>query len=190
MFTARSVGHSFGSLRVLEGVDLTAAPGELIGLSGQNGSGKSTLLRILCGHLAPTSGSVDWGGLIRGSAGFRASVVLATQSVQLDPEITGRETLDLFQALGAGGEPIPLLTRDLDRRVGSYSGGMKRRLHIMLASLSRPALLGLDEPEAGLDEQGSEQLWAWVRGLCASGSTAVIASHRLPDCDRIMDLSS
>ena len=174
---------------MLRAVDIEAKPGEWVGLVGPNGAGKSTLLRILCGHLQPTSGSVDWGALQRGSAAFRASVVLVTQRPQLDPGMTGRETLALFRALGGTQDPLPLLDEDaLDKRVRRYSGGMRRRLHLMVASLGRPQLLALDEPGAGLDDAGLEMLWHWTRSCCAEGATVLVASHRLPTCDRTVEL--
>jgi len=185
---ASQVGHRFGAAQVLQSVDLEAEPGEWVGLVGPNGAGKSTLLRILCGQLQPTSGSVAWGGLERGTAAFRAAVVLATQRPQLDPEMTGRETLDLFRALGGTAVPIALLGDALDERVRQYSGGMKRRLHLMIASLTRPRLLALDEPGAGLDSEGRQILWRWIRERCEDGATVLVASHNLPDCDRIVEL--
>jgi ABC-2 type transport system permease protein len=106
--------------------------------------------------LVVADGTVDWGSVVRGSVEFRLAVTLVTQQPQLDPEMTGRETLDLFVALyRTGAVPIPLLDSDLDKRVASYSGGMKRRLHLMIGSLAEPVLMGLDEPGAGLDEEGS-----------------------------------
>lgn len=191
MFTATLVGHRYGAKKVLEGIDLAADPGELIGLQGQNGSGKSTLLRILCGHIQPTSGKVDWGPYTRGSLQFRMAVTLVAQRPELDPEMTGRETLQLFRALyRTRAEPLSMLDDEaLDKRVGRYSGGMKRRLHLMVGSLAQPTLLGLDEPAAGLDKEGAAQLWEWVRRRCKqSGVTVVVASHRLPECDRVVEL--
>lgn len=174
---------------MLGSVELQAEAGEWIGLVGPNGSGKSTLLRILCGQLRPSTGTVTWAGLSRGTPSFRRAVVLAAQRAQLDPEMTGGETLALFRALGGTEPPIPLLDEDaLDKRVRLYSGGMKRRLHLMVASLMKVRLLGLDEPGAGLDEQARGQLWAWVRARCADGVTVVVASHHLPACDRVVDL--
>jgi len=189
VFTARQVGHRYGSTQVLRDVDIEAEPGEWIGLVGPNGAGKSTLLKILCGQLQPTEGAVSWGPLRPGSAAFRSSVVRVTQRAQLDPDMTGRETLALFRALGGSHTPLSLLDDGaLDKRVRRYSGGMRRRLHLMVASLARPRLLALDEPGAGLDEAGLEQLWHWTRACCDEGVTVVVASHRLPACDRRVEL--
>lgn len=188
MLRARDVCHRFGTTQVLRNVNLEAEPGTMLGLAGQNGAGKSTLLHILCGHLVPTSGTVQWDGLERCSPQFRAAVVLASQDRQLDPEITGRETLELFTALCGGGSPVPLLSHDLDKRVASYSGGMKRRLHLMVTSMWSPRVLGLDEPAAGLDAEGRDTLWSWVRRLVDGGATVIVASHRLPPCDQVLEL--
>jgi ABC-type multidrug transport system ATPase subunit len=201
---ADGVGKTFrGGVRALDGVSLAAGAGELVALVGANGSGKSTLLKVLFGIVAPDAGSVEVMGMHprRDRARLRAAAGYAGQEAALDPEMTGWETLRLFHAL-AGlprrdrerrlGEAVEEhgLAEFCARRVGSWSGGQRQRLHLALAALHAPRLMLLDEPTAGLDPDGRRGLWRRLREWQGAGRTTFVATHDLADaaarCDRVL----
>ena len=152
--------------RAVDGIDLTVSPGEIYGFLGPNGAGKSTTVLMLTTLLPPTSGRATVGGydIVSQGAQVRASIGAALQEAALDPILTGREHLQLQATLQGlpGGERRRRaqallervgLTEAADRRVGGYSGGMKRRLDLALALVHSPRILFLDEPTTGLDPQ-------------------------------------
>ena len=181
--------------QALAEVDLDLHPGELVGLLGPNGAGKSTLLRVLAGLLAPPTGSVEVLGQsapsnLRGrpAQAFRRRRAYGSQDLDLDPEMTGTETLSLFAVLQGLprrhreeqiGQVLEIVDLDgiLERRVSSWSGGQRRRLHLALTLLGDPELLLLDEPTAGLDLSGSDRLWNELEVRTKSGRTVVVVSH-------------
>ncbi|WP_420126943.1 ABC transporter ATP-binding protein [Longimicrobium sp.] len=198
------VGKSFGSVRALDGIDLAIPAGALVGVIGGNGSGKSTLLRILAGIVAADGGRAEVLGMDprRDRSTLRARTAYAEQDAALDPDMTGWETLRLFHAL----QGLPRGEREarlssavdrfglgafLDRAVGTWSGGQRRRLHLALATLHAPALLMLDEPAAGLDPDGRRDLWRQLAEYRDSGdgNTALVASHDLADVAAHCDLA-
>src|ERR687892_2583993 len=152
--------------RAVDGIDLRVAPGEIYGFLGPNGAGKSTTVHMLTTLLPPTSGSALVAGhdVVKEGAQVRGAIGAALQEAALDPFLTGREHMKLQTALhGMRGvearerSDVLLarvgLTQAADRRVGGYSGGMKRRLDLALALVHRPRILFLDEPTTGLDVQ-------------------------------------
>src|SRR4051794_21375224 len=158
--------------RAVDGIDLAVSPGEIYGFLGPNGAGKSTTVLMLTTLLPPTSGRASVGGYDISSEGNKVRGVIgaALQEAALDPMLTGREHLQLqatLQGLPRSDrkaraadllDPVGL-TEAADRRVGGYSGGMKRRLDLALALVHGPRILFLDEPTTGLDPQSRTALW-------------------------------
>ncbi len=200
----RGAGRTWpGGVTALAGADLDLPAGAAVALVGPNGSGKSTLLALLSGRLAPTAGTVTVLGLDparrRGRRALRRRVGYLTQDVALDPEMTGAETLALFAALhgvprrrrrAQGAELAAAwgLGDHLRRRVGTYSGGLKRRLHLAVGEIHEPELLLFDEPTTGLDAEGRELVWRRVAAHRERGRTAVIVTHDLAAAGRRSDL--
>ena len=197
---ARGLRKSFGETRVLTGVDLTAPAGTLLALLGPNGSGKTTTVRILTTLLAPDGGSATVGGhdVTREGAAVRRSIGLTAQHATVDELLTGRENLELFAGLhhlsgrNARRRAAELLERfDLaaaaNRRVGTYSGGMRRRLDLAASMVAAPRILFLDEPTTGLDPRSRAELWSVIRELLAAGTTILLTTQYLEEADQLAD---
>jgi len=189
-----------GGLRAVDGVNLHVAPGEIYGFLGPNGAGKSTTVRILTTLLRPTSGRALVAGydVVADAAKVRRTIGVALQEAALDPLMTGRELLGLQGALhglrrGAARERgNELLERvDLvdaaDRRLGTYSGGMRRRLDLAMALVHRPRVLFLDEPTTGLDPASRAALWREVRLLNDDGTTVFLTTQYLEEAEQLAD---
>jgi ABC-2 type transport system ATP-binding protein len=187
--------------RAVDGIDLRVAPGEIYGFLGPNGAGKSTTVLMLTTLLPPTAGTarvagfdiVSEGGRVRGAIGA------ALQEAALDPLLSGREHMRLQTALHGlpkaerGERSDELLSRvglseAAERRVGGYSGGMKRRLDLALALVHRPRILFLDEPTTGLDIQSRTALWDEVSRLASEeGVTVFLTTQYLEEADALAD---
>jgi ABC-2 type transport system ATP-binding protein len=173
------------------GVDLEVGGGELCALVGANGSGKTTLLRLAALTLAPTAGRVVlFGQVWRSPRQVAARVAWSGQNPALDPTMTGVEHLRLQAALmglarRTSAARIAELVAGLrledavDRFVATYSGGMRRRLHLALGLLHEPELLLLDEPTAGLDPEGQALVWRFLTARAELGKALVIVTHDL-----------
>jgi ABC-2 type transport system ATP-binding protein len=187
--------------RAVDGIDLAVSPGEIYGFLGPNGAGKSTTVLMLTTLLPPTSGTARVGGydIVRDGARVRASIGAALQEAALDPILTGREHL-MLQATLQGirkSERVRRaqellervgLSEAADRRVGGYSGGMKRRLDLALALVHNPRILFLDEPTTGLDLQSRTALWAEVDRLAhEEGMTVFLTTQYLEEADALAD---
>ena len=182
-------------------IDLAVSPGEIYGFLGPNGAGKSTTVLMLTTLLPPTSGTARVGGydVIKQGAQVRASIGAALQEAALDPILTGREHLRLQATLQGLAKPDrdrradALLERvgladAADRRVGGYSGGMKRRLDLALALVHEPRILFLDEPTTGLDIQSRTALWDEVARLAHDeGITVFLTTQYLEEADVLAD---
>jgi ABC-2 type transport system ATP-binding protein len=187
--------------RAVDGIDLQVAPGEIYGFLGPNGAGKSTTVLMLTTLLPPTAGTarvagfdiVDQGPQVRGEIGA------ALQEAALDPFLTGREHTRLQGALQGldtadrtrrGDDLLARvgLSEAADRKVGGYSGGMKRRLDLALALVHRPRLLFLDEPTTGLDVQSRTAMWDEVARLAGDdGVTVFLTTQYLEEADTLAD---
>src|SRR5881397_3818564 len=161
-----------GGIRAVDGIDLDVAPGEIYGFLGPNGAGKSTTVHMLTTLLPPTAGTARVAGydIVREGPHVREAIGAALQEAALDPLLTGREHLRLQTTLHGlpkrervrRGEALLErvgLTDAADRKVGGYSGGMKRRLDLALALVHSPRILFLDEPTTGLDPQSRTDIW-------------------------------
>jgi ABC-2 type transport system ATP-binding protein len=182
--------------RAVDGIDLQVSPGEIYGFLGPNGAGKSTTVHMLTTLLPPTAGTARVAGhdIVREGAQVRAAIGAALQEAALDPLLTGREHMKMQTALH--GVPKAERTRrgdDLiarvglsdaaDRKVGGYSGGMKRRLDLALALVHHPRILFLDEPTTGLDPQSRSALWEEVARLAGEGTTVFLTTQYLEEAD-------
>jgi ABC-2 type transport system ATP-binding protein len=188
-----------GGIRAVDGVDLAVDRGEVFGFLGPNGAGKSTTVRMLATLLRPTGGRAWVAGhdLVGDPSAVRRSIGVALQDAAIDPYMTGRELLHLqavlhgFARARGRARAIELLERvDLvaaaDRRVGTYSGGMRRRLDLALALVHEPEVLFLDEPTTGLDPISRLTLWDEVRRLNTElGTTVFLTTQYLEEADQL-----
>jgi ABC-2 type transport system ATP-binding protein len=174
--------------------------GEIFGLLGRNGSGKTTTVRMLTTLARPTSGHATVAGfdVVRQAAQARRSIGAALQDAMLDPFMSGREHLNLVgRLLGVGRREVASRSEALlgsfglsdaaDRPIGSYSGGMQRRLDIATALFARPPVLFLDEPTTGLDPQSRHALWDEIRSMRADGTTLLLTTQYLEEADQLAD---
>ncbi|MFE3544330.1 ATP-binding cassette domain-containing protein [Nocardia sp. NPDC059177] len=196
---ARDLGRAFKDKVALEGLNLEIPRGEVYGLLGPNGAGKSTTVRILCTLLMPTSGSARVAGydVATDPTNVRLRIGAALQATAIDGLQTGREMLALQAKLYnvrpavakkriAELESLIDLGSDFDKRVSTYSGGMKRRLDIATAMLHRPPVLFLDEPTTGLDPRSRQQMWDEVRRLNQElGVTILLTTQYLEEADAL-----
>ena len=196
-----SLVRTFKDVAAVQGINLRVEPGEIYGFLGPNGAGKSTTIHMLTTLLPPTSGTAFVAGydIVKNGPAVRGSIGAALQEAALDPYLTGREHLRLQSGLHG----IPKrereersdellsrvgLTHAADRKVQTYSGGMKRRLDLALALVHRPRILFLDEPTTGLDPQSRNALWTEVARLARDeGVTVFLTTQYLEEADVLAD---
>jgi len=196
----KDLSKSYGPVRALDGLDLKVPKGSLYGLLGPNGAGKSTALRIICTLLAPDSGDVEVAGhnALLEEKETRRKLGYVAQEVAIDKILTGRELLKLQGDLyhlnkKYKNKRIEELIQRLemnewiDRRCGSYSGGMKRRLDLASGLLHEPELLILDEPTVGLDIESRSVIWGLLKELRSNKTTILLSSHYLEEVDELAD---
>ena len=191
---------AYGSVNALQGLSLSVPEGCLYGLLGPNGAGKTTCLRTLATLLAPDSGSVHVAGIdaLGDPRAVRRVLGYVAQEVAIDKILTGRELMQLQGDL----YHLPRDIRDqrmvelidqlgmgdwIDRRCGTYSGGMRRRLDLATGLLHRPQLLVLDEPTVGLDIESRSAIWTLLRDLVQSGTSVLLSSHYLEEVEALAD---
>ncbi|MGP3757150.1 ATP-binding cassette domain-containing protein [Streptomyces sp. IBSNAI001] len=197
---AEGLTKRFGSRRALAGVDLEAAPGTVLGVLGPNGAGKTTTVRVLSTLLRPDAGRAWMAGhdVLADPEGVRRSLGLSGQYAAVDEKLTGRENLYLVARLyGLGRRAARVRSGELlagfdleeaaDRRSGTYSGGMRRRLDLAGALVARPPVVVLDEPTTGLDPRGRADTWRAVRTLVAEGTTVLLTTQYLEEADQLAD---
>ena len=186
-----------GGIVALDGIDLGIARGTTTAILGANGSGKSTLVKILAGVMPADAGTICILGAnaARRPATLRSRLGYIAQHVELDPEMTGAETLGLFATLhGIAPNKIPNriaaltdafgLREHVGRLVGTYSGGLRQRLHIAIGFVHEPDLVFLDEPTAALDPAGHAAVWQLVQRYRDEGHTVVLVTHNTSDASR------
>lgn len=193
-------GPNGTTLPAVDGVDLAVQEGEVYGFLGPNGAGKTTLVRMLVTLLRPTRGTARVGGsdIVREPGKVRAAIGVTLQEAALDPLMTGFELLQLQATLhglrkkDASKKADELLERvDLvrakDARLGTYSGGMRRRLDLAMSLIHDPKVLFLDEPTTGLDPISRKVLWDEVRALNDDGTTVFLTTQYLEEADALAD---
>jgi ABC-2 type transport system ATP-binding protein len=194
----RGLRKSYDQLHVLKGVDFDVARGSIFALLGSNGAGKTTIVRILTTLLKPDSGtaSVDGFDVVSQPARVRDSVSLTGQFAAVDEILTGRENLILIAKLrhvkSAGTVADDLLGRfgladAAERRVSTYSGGMRRRLDIAMSLIGDPRIIFLDEPTTGLDPEGRIEVWQVIQNLADSGTTVLLTTQYLDEAEKLAD---
>ena len=197
---ARGLTKSFGDVKALDGIDLSAPAGTILGLLGPNGAGKTTAVRILTTLLPPDGGSAQVAGfdVVRDAAALRAQIGLAGQYAAVDENLTGFENLEMVGRLyHLGRRPAKERSRELlerfsltdaaDRLAKTYSGGMRRRLDLAAALVARPPVLFLDEPTTGLDPRSRLQLLEMIEARVAAGTTVLLTTQTLDEADRLAD---
>ena len=194
----RGLTKAFKDVHVLRGVDLDVGPGTVLALLGSNGAGKTTVVRILSTLLAADGGSAAVAGfdVAADAAHVRESISLTGQFAAVDEILSGRENLVLVARLrhlpDPGGIADELLRRfslvdAADRRVSTYSGGMRRRIDIAMSLIGSPRVVFLDEPTTGLDPEARLEVWDAVRALAASGTTVLLTTQLLDEAEQLAD---
>lgn len=201
---AEGLKRYFGSgdavVKAVDGVDLQIQPGEIFGFLGPNGAGKSTTVRMLTTLLRPTGGVGRVAGfdVVTQANEVRRNIGVALQDAAIDPLMTGAELLKLQAVLyglpkaqhaNKAGELLERvgLTAAGDRRVGTYSGGMRRRLDLALSLIHEPSVLFLDEPTTGLDPMSRISLWEEIRRLNNDGTTVLLTTQYLEEADQLAE---
>ena len=197
---AEGLRKAFGSTQALDGVDLAAREGTVLGVLGPNGAGKTTAVRVLATLLRADAGTahVDGHDVVKHAARVRRTIGLTGQYASVDEDLTGTENLVMI------GQLLNLPTKDAkaraaellewfdlaeaaQRRAKTYSGGMRRRLDLAASLVGRPRVIFLDEPTTGLDPAKREDMWDVVRRLVADGSTVLLTTQYLEEADALAD---
>ena len=196
----KNLSKTYSEVKALNGVNMNISKGSLFGILGPNGAGKTTLLRILATLIAPDEGTITINDIdvIKEPRQIRELIGYVAQEIALDKILTGRELLD-FQAdlyhinQSKKFERIDLLIKQLDmknwidRKCGTYSGGMKRRIDLAAGLLHLPKVLILDEPTVGLDIESRNIIWKLLDNLKKGGMTIILSSHYLDEIDKLAD---
>ncbi|PKL03476.1 MAG: export ABC transporter ATP-binding protein [Spirochaetae bacterium HGW-Spirochaetae-9] len=189
---------SFKTTTVLKGVDLTVRRGEIFALLGANGAGKTTLVKILSTLAKQDSGSAKVHGfdVLDEPERVRQSISLTGQFAAVDEILTGRENLVMIAKLRHLADSRRIvddllqrfdLTDAADRRVSTYSGGMRRRLDIAMSLVGKPNIIFLDEPTTGLDPEGRLEVWKMVKELSITGTTVFLTTQYLEEAEQLAD---
>jgi oleandomycin transport system ATP-binding protein len=197
---AEGLVRTFGKVRALDGIDMVAREGTVFGLLGPNGAGKTTAIRVLSTLLRPDSGRASVGGydVVRQPKEVRRLIGLTGQYAAVDELLSGHENLFMIgRLLGLPAADSRSRAKELleafdladaaNKRVKSYSGGMRRRLDLAASLVGRPRFLYLDEPTTGLDPRSRLELWGQIRGLVAEGTTVLLTTQYLEEADRLTD---
>jgi ABC-2 type transport system ATP-binding protein len=194
----KGLQKSFKELEVLRGVDLDVARGTVLALLGSNGSGKTTIVRILSTLLAADGGAASVNGfdVATQPAEVRESISLTGQFAAVDEILSGRENLVLVARLRHLSDPGRIaedllqrfaLADAAERRVATYSGGMRRRLDIAMSLIGDPPVIFLDEPTTGLDPQARIKVWEAVEELAGQGTTVLLTTQYLEEAEQLAD---
>lgn len=191
---------SYGSVEAVKNISFKVLRGEIFGILGPNGAGKTTTIRCICTLSKPDTGKIEVCGVsaIDNPRAARRRLGYVAQEVALDKMLTGRELLELQAAIyhirgKVAKERISQLLKLLgleeyeDKKTGTYSGGLRKRLDLAAGLLHQPDVLVLDEPSVGLDIESRFILWDFLRKLRAAGTTVVITSHYLEEIDALAD---
>ncbi len=196
--SAEGLRKTFGKIKALDGIDLAVPPGTVMALLGPNGAGKTTFVRILTTLLSPDGGQARVGGydVVKDAATVRALIGLAGQYPAVDEFLTGRENLEMVGRLyHLGGSEARRRANELleafgltdaaQRRVKTYSGGMRRRIDLAASLVAKTPVLFLDEPTSGLDPRSRLNLWDVITNLVSEGKTVLLTTQNLEEADRL-----
>jgi ABC-2 type transport system ATP-binding protein len=194
----QALTKSYKDLEVLRGVDFDVERGTIFALLGSNGAGKTTVVRILSTLLKADDGAADVNGfdVATHPGDVRESISLTGQFAAVDEILTGRENLVLVARLRHLADPGAIaddlltrfaLTDAADRKVSTYSGGMRRRLDIAMSLIGNPPVIFLDEPTTGLDPQARLEVWQAVKALAAQGTTVLLTTQYLDEAEQLAD---
>jgi ABC-2 type transport system ATP-binding protein len=194
----KGLQKSFKNLHVLKGVDFEVEKGSIFALLGSNGAGKTTIVKILTTLLKPDGGTAAVNGfdVLAKPDYVRQSISLTGQFAAVDEILTGRENLVMIARLRHLNNSRQIaddllkrfsLTDAADRRVSTYSGGMRRRLDIGMSLVGKPQLIFLDEPTTGLDPEGRIEVWKTVKELAANGTTVFLTTQLLEEAEQLAD---
>ena len=194
----KGLHKSYKKLHVLKGVDLRVKRGSIFALLGSNGAGKTTIIRILTTLLKQDAGAASVNGFdVAGKPdSVRSSISLTGQFTAVDEMLTGRENLRMIARLRHLDTPRAVaddllerfgLTGAADRRVMTYSGGMKRRLDLAMSLVGTPSVIFLDEPTTGLDPEARLEVWGLVKELAAGGTTVFLTTQYLDEAEKLAD---
>ena len=190
----------FEDVTAVNGLSLEVEKGELFGLLGPNGAGKTTTINVLCGLLEPTSGSVSVGGYDAQKELDKVKELIGVcpQDTAVFSYLTGRENVELFGNLHAmPKEKLKKNTEELlrkldllddaNRRVGKYSGGMRRRLNLIMALVNDPEIAFLDEPTVAMDVQSRHAVWDFIKDLKKQTKTVILTTHYMEEAEELCD---
>lgn len=196
MIAVENLAKSYGPVKALDGISFTVNRGEVFSLLGHNGAGKTTTIRILTCRVRPTSGSAEVAGFDcrLEQERIKPRINLVSQDQNLYERMSGRDNMNFFASLyGASAKRAQELLRAIgidevaNRKVKTYSGGMKQRLLIARALVNQPEVLFLDEPTAGLDPASAHEVRALIKDLSRSGTTIFLTTHYMEEADELSD---
>jgi ABC-2 type transport system ATP-binding protein len=195
-----NLGKEFEDTTAVDDLNLQISKGELFGLLGPNGAGKTTTINILCGLIKPTKGTAKVGGhdVQRETAKVKDIIGVCPQETAIYGYLTGEENVDLFGNLHTMNKTTLKarrailfekmgLTDDSKRRAEKYSGGMKRRLSLILALIHDPEIAFLDEPTVALDPQSRHAVWDFIKELKKQNKTIIITTHYMEEAEELCD---
>ncbi|MCP4420026.1 MAG: ATP-binding cassette domain-containing protein, partial [Chloroflexi bacterium] len=190
----------YGDVTAVNCLNLTIKKGELFGLLGPNGAGKTTAISMLCGLLAPTNGTAHIGGLdIRQDMlSIKERISVCPQEAAVFKFLTGQENIELFGSLhGMEKQAIKKRAADLlnqadftesaKRKAKGYSGGMMRQLNLLMALVSDPEIIFLDEPTVGMDARARRRTWEYIGALKEQGKTVILTTHYIEEAEALSD---
>ena len=191
----RDLRKAYGAHPAVDGVTFSVGEGEVYALLGHNGAGKSTTVEILEGHRTATSGAVSVLGTDPASGGgaFRDRIGIVLQTSGIESELSVREAIDLYGSVYRRRRPMDEvldlvgLDEQADARIGTLSGGQRRRVDLALGIVGHPEVLFLDEPTTGFDPAARRRSWEMVRGLCSGGTTVLLTTHSLDEAEHLAD---
>ena len=194
----KGLKKSYKDVEVLKGVDFEVEEGGIFALLGSNGAGKTTMIRIMATLLKADAGSVEINGfdIEKNPGDIRGAISLTGQFAAIDEILTGRENLEMIAKLRHLKNPNKVaeelinrfgMSEAADRRVGTYSGGMKRRIDIAMSLAGNPKIIFLDEPTTGLDPEARLEVWKIVKELSSAGTTVFLTTQYLDEAEQLAD---